>query len=220
MARVGPQLRAALVLFHLTVITGVALPSPGPGANRTTWRDPTVQAEFRAWNERLTSLGFASTSEGLQQRVFGVARDYSALRRRLIEPLLPWLRLTGTGQSWRMFVAPHRNPARLQIDLEQGGVWTPLYRARSGEHAWRAIVFDHDRMRSATFRYAWPPYRKRYAQLVRWIAARVREDFPEATRVRVSYEKYATPSPQDAREGRVPEGRTILARVVSLEPRP
>jgi hypothetical protein len=220
MARVGPQLRAALILFHLAVITGVALPSPGPGANRSTWNDPTVQAEFRARNARLTSLGFASTPEALQDRVFDIASDYSALRRRAIEPLLPWLRLTGTGQSWRMFVAPHRNPARLQIDLEQGGVWTPLYRARSGEYAWRAIVFDHDRMRSATFRYAWRPYHKRYGQLVAWVASRVRDDFPEATRVRISYDKYATPSPEDVRAGRTPEGRTLLARTVVLERSP
>lgn len=216
MAPLGPQLRAVLVVCHVAVITGVALPAPGPGVNRKNWRDPTVQAEFRAWSARLGALGIETTPESLQDRVFELARGYGAARRRALDPLRPWLRLTGTFQSWRMFVAPHRNPARLQIDVELDAAWTPIYRARSREHAWRARVFDHDRMRSATFRYAWLSYRPKYQRLVGWIAARVGEDFPEATRVRVSYEKYATPSPQDVRAGREVVGDTILERVVVL----
>ena len=51
------HLRAAFVAFHVVAILTLALPSAGAGMGRSAWKDPTVQAEFRAWADRFRFLG-------------------------------------------------------------------------------------------------------------------------------------------------------------------
>ncbi|MCA9572454.1 MAG: hypothetical protein KC656_31660 [Myxococcales bacterium] len=117
-----------------------------------------------------------------------------------------------------MFVAPHVHPARLRVEVEDASGWHAVYEARSDEATWRRAFFDHFRMRSVTFRYAWPPFRKPYDAFAAWLADRAADDFPDATRVRVSYTKRRSPSPEEVRAGTRPEGRTILARTFELGP--
>jgi len=72
-------------------------------------------------------------------------------------------------------------------------------------------------MRSALFRYAWKHYAKSYLQFVDWIAGHAAVDFPEADLVEVRWRRYRTPSPEQVRDGELPEGSLQRKRVKNLE---
>jgi hypothetical protein len=215
---VGRHLLAAFVAFHLFAVTFCALPSVGSGMNRSAWAQPTVQGEFRAWTERFRAFGVEVTVAELEDFLWEFASGYEGVRDQIMRPLRPYFRYTGTWQSWKMFVAPHRYPGRLEIEIDDGGGWQPVYVARSVEHAWLARWFDHDRFRAATFRYAWKHFRGTRRQFADWVADRAAEAFPDARRVRVSFVRYRTRSPDEVRGG-VPAAETReFAEVRPLSP--
>lgn len=202
-----PQIRAVLVGFHVLAVLVMATPSPSVGLRRSAWKDPTVQAEFAAWNERFKALGVNWTQAEMEDHLWSFGVAFDEVRRVLVAPADPYGRYLGTSQTWRMFVAPHRFPTRLQIELEEGGVWRTLYIERSDEYTWRGEVFGHDRMRSAIFRFGWAQYKKSWQLFADWVARRAAEDFPDATRVKVRMFKYKTLAPEDAAAGKEPEGK-------------
>lgn len=196
------HLRAAFVAFHLLAIVLVALPAVGGGLNRDAWSSATVQAELRAWAHRLNALGAEFTVDQLQDRLWRLAVRYERGRRDVLAPFVPYLRYTGTAQFWRMFVAPHRYPGRLRIEVDRGDGFEPIYEARSSTWAWRRAMLDHARMRSAVFRAAWPHFRVSRRELVSWLERLAASDFPDAQRLRVSFLRYRTRSPEEVRAGR------------------
>ena len=206
------HLRAFLVALHLAVVTFTAMPSVGGGMNRQAWKQPTVQGEFRAWSERLGSWGLAIPPEELEERAWTFALVYEKGRGKVIRPFRWYFEVFGVWQSWKMFVAPHRYPARLEIHVtDDGKEWDPIYVARSDEHEWMRRWFDHDRFRAALFRYAWDHYRATRREFAEWVADRAAVDFPEATQVRVSFMRYRTRSPDEVRSGFVaPEKRELV----------
>ncbi len=212
-----PHIRALLVLLHCVAVFVMAFPAPGGAMSKSAWKDPTVQGEFAAWTARLNSLGWSGTQQDLEDQLFTLSASYMDLRSSAIKPFKPYYRYAGTGQSWRMFVAPHRFPARLHIDVREHGEWRTVYVARSSEYDWMAPIFDYDRMRSATFRYAWRPFRRYYRHFCEWLAVRAREDFPDATELRVRFFKYQTPTPAQTRAGEAPEGKYISEQRFSLK---
>lgn len=202
-----PHLRALLVLAHLVAVGLLAIPDArGVAVSRSAWTSPSVQAELEAWAQRLRGVGYTGDAARLQTEVLGAAESWNALVQTLQVPVRPYADAVGMRQSWRMFVAPHRYPALLHVDLMEEGQWRPLYVARSDEHDWRAAQLDHVRTRGVIFRYAWPGFGGHYRSLARWIARRAGEDFPDAERVRIRYYDYRTPSPAEARAGTVPAG--------------
>ncbi|MEN0068312.1 MAG: hypothetical protein AAGA48_39700 [Myxococcota bacterium] len=207
------HLRAVLVVLHLFAITFQALPSVGGGLSRSAWRTPTVQGEFQAWSTRLQSLGFSITLTELEDQLWDFAVGYEQGRRAILRPFLPYLRYCGTWQTWRMFVAPHRFPGRLEIEIDRGQGWETIYVARSDEHEWRRTWLDHDRFRAAVFRYAWKHYRKGRTEFTAWVSRQVGEDYPDAKRVRVSFLRYRTPSPEEVRAGTPIEEKRVLKNV-------
>jgi hypothetical protein len=201
-----PHIRAVLIVVHLVAIAIKAFPAPGGGMKRGAWKDPTVQAEFDAWRGRLSVVGVDVSAEEFEERLWQFATGYNNGVKSLTGPFDPYYRYCGTWQSWRMFVAPHRHPARLHIDVETAGEWQPIYVGRSEVHEWHREQFDHDRFRSAHFRYAWGPYASTFKQFGVWVAKEAAVDFPEARRVRLRYFKYRTPSPLEVREDIAAEG--------------
>ncbi len=199
--RVLAHARAVLVAVHVLAVTAMALPAPGGAMKRSAWADPTVQAELGAWAGRLQGLGLDLTREDLEARLWDLAVGVTRVRRAGLAPFRPYYRLCGTAQSWRMFVAPHRFPARLQVDIDRGKGWETVYVSRSATYTWRARQLDHDRLRAVTFRYAWHAYRGAYVGMADWLAEAARDDFPEARRLRVRYLKQRTPSPGEVRRG-------------------
>ncbi len=216
-ASVWPHLRAGLVVVHLFVITFQALPSVGGGMSRQAWKTPTVQGEFRAWTERLQGLGLDISIQDLEDPLWEFAVGYERARDVILDPFMPYLRYCGTYQTWRMFVAPHRYPGRLHIEVDRGAGWEPLYVARSDEHGWRRQWLDHDRFRAAIFRYSWRHYAKGRRRFTDWVTRQVARDFPDARRVRVSFLRFRTPSPEDVRRGVKVREKRELSNVRMVE---
>lgn len=213
-------MRASLIAAHIIAVVGLAIPDAGGVAlSRSAWQNPTVQAELKAWAERLTALGLETDTATLEHEVFSVATSWTEGLKWLRAPLRPYAELVGVRQTWRMFVAPHRHPAALHVDLEQDGRWRAIQIARSSEHDWRGHQLDHVRVRSMLFRYGWKRYRRHYRALAEWIADRAAEDFPAASRVRVRMYGFRTPTPQEVQADTIPEGRFRQSILLSLEDR-
>ncbi len=214
---IWPHLRALLIALHLVAIGLMAVPAPDGGMNRSAWRDPTVQGEFEAWTTRLNALGLDWSQTEVEDTAWELASGYQHVRRALLWPFKPYYTYCGTWQSWRMFVAPHRYPARLQIEVETPDGWELLYVARNERFDWHATQLDHDRMRAAIFRFGWRPYRSHYKRFGRWVAAQVAREQPDATRVQLKFWKYRTASPEEVASGNLPDGRFEKNLLFELE---
>jgi hypothetical protein len=215
-----PHIRAWLVAVHVFAVVAMALPAPGGGMNRSAWKDPTVQDEFEAWRGRLAAMGVETTPEEFEERLWTVAKTFMDGRTALLAPFQPYYRNCGTLQSWRMFVAPHMYPARMWIEVQEDGVWRPVYVDRSREYDWLSWRLGQDRFRSAIFRFSWKPYRKMLLEFADWVAIEAHRDFPDATKVRVRFWKARSPTPEEALSGRMPEGTWVFPVVRKLPPEP
>lgn len=206
-----------LIAVHLVAITIAALPSPAGGLNRGDWAQPTVQAEFDAWAGRLGAVGLPISSSELQDRMFDFASGYHRVHQAARAPFVPYYRTFGTHQTWRMFVAPHRFPARLQIRVHGPEGWGLAFEERNPQARWLAAELGHDRFRSAIFRYGWG---RKYASAWRgfgdWIAREAARDFPDADVVQVRFVQGRTPSPAEVRAGVTPETRFHRSRQIRL----
>jgi len=210
-----------LVLGHVWLITLQAFPAPGGGMSRRDWKSPTVQGEFSAWTERLNALGWEIEQRALEDGLWTVAKGVMRTRKEALFPFYPYYRNTGTWQSWRMFVAPHRYPSRLHIDVKQNGTWVPIYAARSTELDWHATQLDHDRFRAALFRYGWgQKYPNQWKGFVHWVASEVDKEFSDGTHVRVRFWSFKTQSPEEVRRGAPEEGRWHRTVVLPLRSQP
>ncbi|MEM9457097.1 MAG: hypothetical protein AAGF11_23165 [Myxococcota bacterium] len=206
--------------MHIVAVVVLAIPDAGGVAlSRSAWKNPTVQAELEAWAQRLSALGLKTDAATLEHDVFEVARSWTEGLAWLRAPVRPYADYLGVRQTWRMFVAPHRHPAKLHVEIEQDGQWRPIQVARSHEYRWRSHQFDHARVRSMLFRYGWKRYRRSYRAFAEWIAWRVAEDFPAASRVRIKMVGFRTPTPQEVRSGAIPEGEVRQTIVLPLEDR-
>jgi len=210
--------KAALIALHLVAITLQAMPAPVGAMRKAEWKDATVQDELAVWTHRLNGWGVSWTQQELEDHAWTVAGKWLATRRTVLEPFAPYYRYCGTHQSWRMFVAPHRYPSRLHIDIRTGSEWTPVYVGRDPELDWHAGWLDHDRMRSVVFRFGWKSYRRSYRQFADFMAGHAAVEFPDATHVRLRMYKQRTPSPEEVRLGELPEGKFHSVRVLPLEP--
>ncbi len=209
-----PQVRAAVVAFHLVAITLSALPSPEGGMNRATWADPTVQAEFAAWAGR-----FGMEPKVFEERLWELASSYGSGYRVLLTPVRPYENLVGSEQSWKMFVAPHRFPTRLEIAARpKGGAWEVLFYESSPTATWRREVLRLERLRSAIFRWGWPNYATAWSKGCTAIAKLALDDFPKMDEVRCRFWKAKSPSPAEARKGDLPAGKWTSARLVRRGP--
>jgi hypothetical protein len=196
-----PRARAAFVVFHVTAITLAALPSPAGGMSRTAWKDPTVQTEFSAWNQRLNAwFGLAWAPQEFEQHAWDLAVAVIDVRKTLLAPFDPYYDAVGTGQAWRMFVAPQTHPARLHIEIERGGQFETIY-LEGRDERWGTRWLHHDRLRASRFRYAWPQYKSNWKQFGQWIARKIAHDYPDATTARVSWRRYRSLSPEQVLAG-------------------
>lgn len=196
----------------------MAIPdAAGPAAKRSAWKSATVQNELGSWATRLTELGWPVTKDELEERMWVVATSWTRVAMALRKPLRPYTKWVGVGQRWRMFVAPHRHPATLYIEIRRNRQWVPVYVARSSELDWNAHQLDHTRTRSMLFRYAWKEYRRHYRAFAFWVARQLAEDFPDSQGFRFKWYRFRTPSPEEVREDRIPEGNFVQGIVIRRE---
>ena len=219
MRAIWPQIRAALLLLHLVAVGLSAVPAPEGGLSRSAWKDPTVQGELKAWAENLRALGLSVSADEFEDGLWGFATAYMKGRKQVLAPFKPYYRYCGTTQAWRMFVAPHRYPARLFVEVserEEGDDWRLVYEQDTPGADWMKDTFEDDRFRSIIFRYSWKAYRRSYKQMGDWVADRAAEDLPGVRRVRLRWYKYRTPSPQEVLRSRIPEGEFVYPLVIEV----
>jgi len=117
-----------------------------------------------------------------------------------------------------MFVAPHRHPTRIWLEVrDEGGNWRTVYLRGQAGHRWRSRQLDHIRFRSALFSYFWSKHPRAFEQLLRWLADRAAEDFPDAVEFRVRLETFRSPSPAEVRNNERPTSRFTFTRSFPLE---
>jgi hypothetical protein len=211
---VWAHLRAALVAVHVAAVVLGALPAPAGGMKRAAWRDPTVQDELAVWRGRLQKLGMNLSAAAFEDRLWDVATRFMAARAVVLKPFGPYYRHMGTLQTWRMFVAPHRYPARLHIDVYEHDHWVNIFEEGHPGPDWRQAQLEQDRFRSALFRYSWVSYDRSYRQFGRWVAREVRRDYPDAEAVRLRWFKYKTLDPKAAAAGAEPDGSFVLPLIL------
>ena len=215
---IWPHVVALYVLFHVAGTVISSAPSTDGLMKRSYWKNPTVQDEFAAWSQLLQGWGIDIDAAELEARAWRLAESWERIHTKAKSPFRRYQRYTGTYQSWRMFVAPHRYPTRLHVDMRTAeGEWTPLYVRGSAEFTWRGRQLGHIRMRSALFNYFWNRRPGDYDQFVRWLATRAAEDHPNAVEIRVRTYSFHTLSPQEVRSGQQPDGSFTRSTTLSAE---
>jgi hypothetical protein len=211
------KLRALFVAFHVVAMAIVSLPNAGI-ASKARWQSDVTQNDLATWAARLRAMGWRTSNEAFQRRLWDGAVRYARVRTVVGAPFDAYAGATGAGQGWTMFASPQRFPAELHVDVLRGGIWTPIYRPRSDAYAWRRETFDDDRMRKFAGRFARGFDKNVYRETATWIAKNAAIDFPDASRVRVSLYRYETLAPAAVRRGERPVGRTTDAREIELGP--
>jgi hypothetical protein len=206
------HLRAAFVAFHVLAIGVGSLPGTSL-TTRARWKSEGTHADIVGWASRARAAGVDVTDEAFESRLYELAVGYARVRRTAGAPFDAYAGAVGAGQGWTMFASPQRFPAELHVDVMVGGAWRPLYRPRSDAHAWRRALFDHNRMRKFTGRFARGFDRRVYGETAAYLAHLAARDVPEATKVRVSLYRTESLPPERVRRGERPVGRTTEERV-------
>ena len=217
-SRLWPHLRAAFVTVHVAAVVLAALPAPVGSLQRSAWSEPTVARELDAWHARARAVGLGYDRDAFEDRLYELARGWVHGRQAVLEPFRPYYRYLGVEQSWRMFVAPHKHPSRLQIHIRPSpdSAWELLYSQGDPDYAWRSAQLEHTRMRSALFRYSWPGYRRSYRALTRWVGREVAAERPDAGQVRLQWLRQKTPTPAQVRTDTRPPPTVVRPYVTDL----
>lgn len=224
------HLLAAFVLFHVVGAVLMAAPSPEGSLRRSAWKEPTAQAEFHAWAEGVRSMGIDVTDKEFEDFLWDVGKKYVDIKKTILTPYAKYAHYSGARQGWRMFVAPHRNPSTINVDIElptDDGTyqWKNVYGSETGllgpDHdysgQWRSRQFRHNRVAKTIFLSGWKFRRNRYREFAHWIAEMAAKDFPNAKRVRIRMFRFKTLTPEEVMAGKVEEGRFHNTRTFDLD---
>lgn len=196
-----PHVRGALILLHAVAITAGSLPIliDERGLTPETWNDPLARKEFAQWADRI-----GVTEEQFSEGAWNAASGILKTQRALQSPFQLYYAEAGTRQRWRMFPGALEEPTRLRIDLEEAGTWRTIYLmgVTDPQVSWLKPRFDRDRFRAALNLYAWNVYPDAYEEFIHWLAKQAARDFPDATRLRVSFEVLPALKPAEARAGK------------------
>ena len=194
-----PNIRAALIALHLIAITLKAIPSPEGGMNRKDWKNPTVQAEFKAYSAQLNQLGIPINAHDLEESLWRLSKEYMQLRRAALKPFRFYYRHVGADQNWHLFIAPHMFPSRLILEIRNNKEeeWHRIYEPFNADARWYAHLIEEARFRPSIFRYSWGRYKYHYKIFSRYLAVKAAEDFPMATDFRTRWLFLPSPSPED-----------------------
>jgi len=139
-------------------------------------------------------------------------------------PFRPWLRYTGTEQAWQMFVAPHRHPTRMQLQVHKPGTeeegWETVFEERSETYTWRAERFSSERLRASIFRWGWPNYQTAWKQACKVFADELFVERADIDQVRCRMFRRSSPSPEQVRSGSPDPGKWTYVLVHQRDPQP
>jgi hypothetical protein len=209
-----PHLRTLLISMHLVAILLMALPAPVGARSKSIWQDKTARDELSTYAELLSRMGIQTTTEDLTESMHELVVKTLDLRERVLAPFRPYYKYVGAKQSWRMFTGASLHPHILEIDVDEGTGWRPLYRSRSREFRWRAHQLNHELVRSPVNRFALPRYRSAWRQFSRWVAREVAGELPAATRVRLRLHQTRSRTPKELRQGLPAKGEYVREQII------
>lgn len=179
------HLRALAITVVLLVHGYIALPIPST-VNAKQFANPIAKEELDRWVGILGRRGVVLSRAELQTQVIERARGITTFRKKSLEPIKPFNRVTGTGQAWGLFTYPNSFPHTMFIELQIDGVWQPLYIPVDPEHDWNKRMFVFRRIRGVYDDNANNP-RQSYDNFVEWVSGMALEEHPQATAVRIYY---------------------------------
>ncbi len=194
-ARRWRGVRAGLISACLLASALLLLPGGERIGNRRVWKTELNQSQFAEWSRALGGFGVELSPREFEELLWSGVQRYLALQRPIVSALMPITTQLGTHQSWRMFSNPQTHPARLQIDVDRGQGYEPVYVSRSEEYAWRKRQFDHNRLRKMIGRLVRKGRRKTYVTFGRWVTEDFAKQYPDTQRVRVRLFRWKTPAP-------------------------
>lgn len=203
------HLRAALIAVVLLVHGIAASPLPR-SVKRSQFESAIAKEELDRWVAILGAVGVTLTREELAERSFARGQQLVKLRTFLLGPVRPWLRVSGTGQSWGLFTYPDAWPHQLVVEIRVGSAWRTVYAGLDDEADWNREMLAYRRVRGVYDGNTYKPT-KVYENFARWIGGRALADFPEAEEARVKFIRYHTRAPGQEPD---PERTEKLVRVV------
>ena len=205
-----PHVVAAFIVFHVAASCVEAIPDLRMGLDRKVWKEPRVRHELDRWATRL-----GVPRDQMEELLFASGTWINDTRLMLRTPFGPYVKAIGLKQSWAMFVAGSRHRDRFQIrgrtcaPAEATCEWAILYFRNDDEHVFMKDTLENARVRSATFRWGWPPAKKSYGRGCDAIAARAFAARSDMFAVQCRFEKTTAPDP---RPGAAPQEAPEFSR--------
>lgn len=196
-----PRLRAALITVLLLTQGMVALPLPR-SVKREDFDQPVAREELQKWVDVAGGVGVQITREELADRFTAYGSSLGAMRKSMIAPMKPWLRLTGTGQSWGLFTYPDTFPHKLVIEARTGGSWETLYGGLDPDHRFLRNILIYRRVRGVYDGNTGKPGPS-WENFTRWAANRAFAEFRTIEEVRVRFLRFHTVPPGGAADPEV-----------------
>lgn len=207
-----PHLRALIVLTHLVAVVLMSLPSNYRLGSRSHWDTPEVQADLARWSNTL-----GVDREEFEEVLWDWTQHYVRIRKKVAYPFLKYADYVGARQGWTMFSGPRRRTGHYIVEVEVDGAFRTIFKTQDGSATWNRSQFEHNRVRKLMAKLTTDPKDRAYAELTRWIAKRVAEDFPDATRCKISLETWKTLGPEQHRAGVEPVPEPTRSQMFSLE---
>jgi hypothetical protein len=142
---------------------------------------------------------------------------YVKARQWVARPFLRYADYTGTRQGWTMFATPRLVTGRFEVEVEIDGQWQLVFRPLDSDADWNQWQFEHNRIRKLLGRLATKPHQVAYNELTNWIAGKLADDFPTATKAKITLMTWKTLAPEQVRAGEKPVERRTQYQEFTLE---
>lgn len=204
------RVRAVGIAILLVTQGMVALPLPR-SVKRSDFDQPVAREEMGRWVEVLGSVGVHTTHDALADAFTEYGSAFGGVRKDVLLPLKPFLRLTGTGQSWGLFTYPDTFPHKLVIEARTGARWDTLYGGLDPDHTFLRNILVYRRVRGVYDGNSGKPGPS-WENFTQWVARQAFAAFPDVEEVRVRFLRFHTVPPGGAADTEVVprHARTIL----------
>lgn len=196
-----PEVRAALLAFHVLAVSLLAIPGASINSARGL-QSRTVQADVADW------AGWLGVERAELSGTLRSLLDAYVAARWVLAPFEIYGQLTGAKQGWAMFASPQRHPSELHIEGRFAeGPWVFLYRPHDDQATFMGDFLRHNRVRKFTGRFARAARSSHHDGLAAYLARRACEEKQGLTEVRVALWSYPALDRAAVARGERPRGK-------------
>jgi hypothetical protein len=183
-ARLGPWLRAVLLLGLVVLNTLATVPSFGTASAERLQR-PFEQEELGRWHAQVQRWGLAFASKVAEARALVLA------------PLSWWTSWTQTVPGWNLFGTPDDFSPAFRLSVSEPSGERVLYESGVAERSWQASLLGYRRLR-ASYNPSRSGTPSTYPGVCQRLSERVFAEQPLVAHVRCSIVRRAVPLPGQA----------------------